>query len=129
MVLPESTSAEAFDQYVSGRLIAASNGWKDLLVRIYSESRVRESTIVPGVAEPFIVRVLSGAAVVEERELGGPWVKTRVEAGDFFLTASQSSSQPAVCARRRPSSGCSLGTKLHGANERSSGIQGRTSRV
>jgi hypothetical protein len=117
MVLPESTSAEAFDQYVSGRLIAASNGWKDLLVRIYSESRVRESTIVPGVAEPFIVRVLSGAAVVEERELGGPWVKTRVEAGDFFLTASQSSSQPAVCARRRPSSGCSLGTKLHGANE------------
>ena len=90
MVLPESTSAEAFDQYVSGRLIAASNGWKDLLVRIYSESPVRESTIVPGVAEPFIVRVLSGAAVVEERELGGPWLKTRVEAGDFFLTASQS---------------------------------------
>jgi hypothetical protein len=44
MVLPESTSAEAFDQYVSGRLIAASNGWKDLLVRIYSESPVREST-------------------------------------------------------------------------------------
>ncbi len=120
MVLPESTSAEAFDQYVSGRLIAASNGWKDLLVRIYSESPVRESAIVPGVAEPFIVRVLSGAAVGEERELGGPWVKTRV---------ARSSSQPAVCARRRPSSGCSLGTKLHGANERSSGIQGRTSRV
>ena len=46
--------------------------------------------IVPGVAEPSIVRVLSGAAVVEERELGGPWLKTRVETGDFFLTASQS---------------------------------------
>jgi len=90
MALPESTSAEAFDRYTSGRLIAASNGWKDLLVRIYSESPVRESTIVPGVAEPFIVRVLSGAAVVEERELGGPWLKTRVEAGDFFLTASNS---------------------------------------
>ena len=28
--------------------------------------------------------------MVEERELGGPWLKTRVEAGDFFLTASQS---------------------------------------
>jgi AraC family transcriptional regulator len=90
MAFPESTSAEAFDQYVSGRLIAASNGWKDLLVRIYSESPVRESTIVPGIAEPYIVRVLSGAAVVEERELGGPWLKTRVETGDFFLTASQS---------------------------------------
>jgi AraC family transcriptional regulator len=90
MALPESTSAEALDRYVSGRLIAASNGWKDLLVRIYSEYPLRESTIVPGVAEPFIVRVLSGAAVVEERELGGPWLKTRVETGDFFLTASQS---------------------------------------
>ena len=90
MALPESTSAEAFDRYTSGRLIAASNGWKDLLVRIYSEYPVRESIIVPGVAEPFIVRVLSGAAVVEERELGGPWLKTRVEAGDFFLTASNS---------------------------------------
>src|SRR3981081_1958593 len=88
--LTESTSAEAFDQYVAGRLIAASDGWKDLLVRIYSEYRVRESIIVPAVAEPPIVRVISGAAVVEERELGGPWLKTHVEAGDFFLTASKS---------------------------------------
>jgi AraC family transcriptional regulator len=90
MTPPESTSAEAFNQYASGRLIAASNGWKDLLVRIYAEPRVQESIIVPAVAEPLIVRVLSGAAVVEERELGGPWLTTRVEAGDFFLTASQS---------------------------------------
>src|ERR1700730_15450707 len=37
MALPESTSAEAFDRYVTGRVIAASNGWKDLSVRIYSE--------------------------------------------------------------------------------------------
>jgi hypothetical protein len=34
MTIPESTSAEAFNQYLSGRLIAASNGWKNLLVRI-----------------------------------------------------------------------------------------------
>ena len=88
---PESTSAEAFNQYLPGRLIAASNGWKNLLVRIYSEPRVEESVIYPAVAEPRIVRILSGAAAVEERELGGgPWLKTRVEAGDFFLTASQS---------------------------------------
>jgi AraC family transcriptional regulator len=90
MTTPESTSAEAFNQYLPGRLIAASNGWKNLLVRIYSEPRVKESVIYPAVAEPRIVRILSGAAVVEERELGGPWLKTRVEAGDFFLTASQS---------------------------------------
>jgi AraC family transcriptional regulator len=90
MTTPESTSAEAFNQYLSGRLIAASNGWKNLLVRIYSEPRVEESVIYPAVAEPRIVRILSGAAAVEERELGGAWLKTRVQAGDFFLTGSQS---------------------------------------
>src|SRR5258708_36773256 len=90
MTIPEGTSAEAFNQYVPGRLIAASNGWKNLVVRIYSEPRVEESVIYPAVAEPRIVRLLSGAAVVEERELGGSWLKSRVEVGDFFLTASQS---------------------------------------
>jgi AraC family transcriptional regulator len=90
MTIPESTSAEAFNEYVPGRLMAASNGWKNLLVRIYSEPRVEERVIYPAVAEPRLVRILSGAAVVEEREPGGAWLKTRVEAGDFFLTASQS---------------------------------------
>jgi AraC family transcriptional regulator len=89
ITIPEGTSAEAFNQYLSGRLIAASNGWKNLLVRIYSEPRVEESVIYPAVAEPRIVRILSGAAAIEERELGGPWLKTLVQAGDFFLTASQ----------------------------------------
>ena len=93
MTITESTSAEAFNQYLPGRLIAASNGWKNLLVRIYSEPRVEESVIYPAVAEPRIVRILSGAAVIEERELGGPWLKTHVKAGDFFLTASQSPSE------------------------------------
>src|SRR5258708_12816583 len=90
ITIPEGTSSEAFNQYVPGRVIAASNGWKNLVVRIYSEPRVEESVIYPAVAEPRIVRILSGAAVVEERELGGSWLKSRVEVGDFFLTASQS---------------------------------------
>jgi AraC family transcriptional regulator len=92
MAFPESTSAEAFGQYVSGRLIAAGTGqvWKDLLVRIYAEPRVQEGVIIPAVAEPHIVRILSGTAVFEERDLGGPWLKTRIETGDFFLTASKS---------------------------------------
>ena len=90
MTIPESTSADAFNEYVPGRLTAASNAWKNLLVRIYSEPRVEESVIYPAVAEPRIVRILSGASVVEERDLGGPWLKTRVEPGDFFLTALQS---------------------------------------
>jgi AraC family transcriptional regulator len=77
MTIPVSTSAEAFNQYLPGRLMAASNGWKHLLVRIYSEPRVEESVIYPAVAEPRIVRILSGAAVVEERELDGSWLKTQ----------------------------------------------------
>jgi AraC family transcriptional regulator len=89
ITIPEGTSAEAFDQYVPGRLIATSTGWKNVLVRTYSEPSIEESVIYPAVAEPRIVRILSGAAVVEERELAGPWLKTRVEAGDLFLTASQ----------------------------------------
>jgi AraC family transcriptional regulator len=90
MTTPESTSAEGFIQYLHGRLIAASNGWKNLLVRIYSEPRVEESVIYPALAESRLVRILSGTAVVEEREPGGPWLKSCVAAGDFFLTASQS---------------------------------------
>jgi AraC family transcriptional regulator len=90
ITIPEGTSPEAFNQYLPGRLIAASNGWKSLVVRIYSEPSVEESVIVPAVVEPRMVRILSGAAVVEEREPGGSWSKSRVEVGDFFLTASQS---------------------------------------
>jgi len=51
---------------------------------------VAESVFYPAVAEPRLVRILSGAAVVEEREVGGSWLKTYVQAGDFFLTASSS---------------------------------------
>jgi AraC family transcriptional regulator len=90
ITVPEGTSAEAFDQYVPGRIVAASSGWKNVLVRIYSKPSVEEGIIVPAVPEPRIVLIVSGTAVVEERELGGPWAKRRVEAGDFFLTASQS---------------------------------------
>src|SRR5258708_1176448 len=71
MTTPESTSAEAFNQYVPGRLIAASNGWKNLLVRIYSEPRVEESVIYPAVAEPRIVRILSGGEKQERAR--GSW--------------------------------------------------------
>jgi hypothetical protein len=44
MTIPESTSAEAFNQYLPGTLIAACNAWKNLLVRIYTEPRVEENT-------------------------------------------------------------------------------------
>src|SRR5258705_12775431 len=88
--LSERTSAEALAQRVPGKLIAASSGrsWKDLLVQIFSRHQVQETIIVPAVPEPLIVWILSGTAVVEERELGGKWQANRVTPGDFFLTPS-----------------------------------------
>lgn len=62
--------------------------WQELLVQIFSRQRVEESIIVPAVAEPLIVWVVSGGAVVEERELEGAWTANKVESGDFFLTMS-----------------------------------------
>ena len=86
----QRTSAEAFNKHVPGLLIAGSQGrpWKDLLVQIFSRPQVQDSIIIPAVPEPLIVWVLSGAAVVEERELDGEWQANRVTAGDFFLTTS-----------------------------------------
>jgi AraC family transcriptional regulator len=43
---------------------------------------------VPAVPEPMIVWILSGAVVLEERDLGGEWTANRIAAGDFFLTMS-----------------------------------------
>jgi AraC family transcriptional regulator len=87
----KSTSAEAHVQQVRGELVAASSGWswKDLLVHIYTLARVEESVIVPAVAEPLIVLILSGTTVIEERDLGGAWQAHRVEPGDFYLTTSE----------------------------------------
>jgi len=86
----ERTSAEAFEKHLPGKLIAASSGrsWKDLLVQIFSRQQVQETILVPAVPEPLIVWILSGTAVVEEREFGGPWQANLVTSGDFFLTTS-----------------------------------------
>lgn len=90
MNLPEKTSAEGFGQHVPGTQIAASAGpaWTDVLVEVYARRRVEESIIVPAVAEPQIVWILSGSARVEEREFNGTWRGREVKAGEFFLTTT-----------------------------------------
>jgi hypothetical protein len=67
IALPPSTSAEAFHQYIPGRLLATGSGpsWKDVLVRVYTMQRIEGGTIMPAVAEPLIVWFLSGSAVIE----------------------------------------------------------------
>ena len=90
MKVPEKTTARQFRDYVRGELIAVGTGpaWTDVLVAIYRRNRVEKPFVVPAVAEPLVVCVLSGTAEIQEREFDGPWTEHVVRAGDFFLTTS-----------------------------------------
>ena len=90
--MTDRTSAEMLEQHIRGLRLASSDGpaWRDALVQIFVRERVEDSFIVPAVAEPLIVWILSGTAVVEERSIGGSWLANRVEVGDFFLTTTDS---------------------------------------
>jgi AraC family transcriptional regulator len=86
----ERTSAEAMAAHLPGSVVAKSSGrvWKDSLVQIFRRPQAEDSVIVPAVPEPVIVWIVSGAVVLEERELGGTWTANQIQAGDFFLTMS-----------------------------------------
>lgn len=87
---PERTSPLGLEQYIAGRTLVSgdSPAWNDLFVKVYSRLNKQEPFLVPAVAEPLIVWVMSGDAVVEERDLDGEWVANTVAVGDFFLTRS-----------------------------------------
>lgn len=85
------TSAERLERHIRGRLIAgtAAEGTNAIIAQIFLRSSAEESFVVPSVAEPLIVWILSGEARVEERELGGTWQAADVRAGDFFIADSE----------------------------------------
>lgn len=87
---PERTSPIGLESYISGTTLIRGDGpaWKDVFVQLFSRDRVQHPFLVPAVAEPLIVWVVSGNATVEERDLGGAWTASRVSVGDFFLTRS-----------------------------------------
>jgi AraC family transcriptional regulator len=87
---PAKTTAQEFRHHVPGKLDALGSGaaWTDVLIDIHTRNRVEESILVPVVAEPLIVWIVSRTAIVEEREFDGPWTANSVTAGDFFLTTS-----------------------------------------
>jgi len=84
------STAEALDERVPGDLVATSKGrpWRDLLVQIFTRRPVQDSLLIPAVPEPLIVWVVSGSALVEERQLEGEWMANEVRAGEFFLQTS-----------------------------------------
>ncbi|MCF6371206.1 AraC family transcriptional regulator [Rhizobium halophilum] len=87
---PERTSPLGLEQYIAGRTLVSGDGpaWDDMFVQVYSRLNKQEPFLVPAVAEPLIVWIISGEAIVEERDLDGEWVASTVTVGDFFLTRS-----------------------------------------
>ena len=77
-------------------------------MQVFLRRPIQESLIIPAVPEPLIVWVLSGSAVVEERELGGQWMANPVRAGDFFLTNS-----PRPCELRWTAEGSEAFQVMH----------------
>lgn len=87
--VPDSTSAEAWDDYNVGKRIVVGHGpaWRDVRLSVFELPRVAESFTMPAVTEPFIAWAASGNAEFQEREGKGPWKNTRVKKGTLFVTA------------------------------------------
>lgn len=86
----ERTSPRGLEAYIRGECLAASDdlAGRDVLVQIFNREPQEEGFIVPAVAEPLLVWIMSGTAAVQERSLGGEWQTSVVSKGDFFLTTS-----------------------------------------
>lgn len=90
MEVTERTSANGLQGHIRGERLATSDGVssKEILVEIFVRERCEAHIVVPAVAEPLLVWVLSGQAIVEERTAHEPWEANTVGRGDFFLTTS-----------------------------------------
>ena len=87
---PDRTSPLGLEQYIAGRTLVSgdSPAWTDMFVQVYSRLNKQEPFLVPAVAEPLIVWVMSGEAWSRNGTLDGEWVANTVTVGDFFLTRS-----------------------------------------
>jgi len=89
--MPEKSTPEALSQRIHARLIARSDGpaWSTISVHLLSHQPLETNLLVPAVAEPLVVWIVSGSARIEERDIGGEWMPVEVSAGDFYLTQSE----------------------------------------
>lgn len=87
--IPDSTSAEAWDDYNIGKRIAVGVGpaWRDVRLSVFELPQVAETFTMPAVTEPFIAWAASGYAEFQEREGKGAWRSTRVKKGTLFITS------------------------------------------
>ncbi len=82
--------AEFMWQYMPGEKLAPPQppAAQDVVVHLFTHHSITEPILVPAVAEPLLVLVLAGSAVVEERVAGSEWEQSEVRGGDFFLTST-----------------------------------------
>ena len=90
MPVPNTTSAEAIDNYAVGKTTVVSRGpaWRDVRLSVRLLPPVSDIFTMPAVTEPFIVWTTSGEAETQEREHNGPWLTSRMKKGSMFLTAA-----------------------------------------
>jgi len=89
MLIPETTSTEAFERYVGGKCLFASRGeaWRDIKAWIVALPPKVGVLPLPSVSEPFLAWVASGAVDFQERENKQAWITHRIKKGAFFLTS------------------------------------------
>ena len=89
MLIPETTSTEAFERYVGGKCLLASRGeaWRDIKAWLVALPPTVATLNLPSVSEPFLAWVTSGAVDFQERENEQPWITHRITKGTFFLTS------------------------------------------
>lgn len=89
MSIPETTSAEAFERYVGGRCLYASQGeaWREIKAWVIALPPAVDAFYLPSVSEPFLAWTTSGEVDFEERENEQEWTTHRIRKGSFFLTS------------------------------------------
>ncbi len=88
--MTHTASVDSMKDHIPGELLRErkARAPDDIHVEIHAQARVQEAVVVPAVPEPMLVWIVSGAATVEERPLGGQWLAVPVRRGDFYLTTS-----------------------------------------
>lgn len=81
-------ASHKLEQHIRGHKVVQSVGeaWIDVEAQIFRRGPRELELLVPGVAEPLVVWVMSGRARVEERKLDGEWHGGVVTSGSFYLT-------------------------------------------
>ena len=89
VLVPETTSAEAFERYVGGKCLRVGRGeaWRDIKAWTVALPRIVDVLHLPSVSEPFLAWTISGEVEFQEREGKGRWITQRLRKGAFFLTS------------------------------------------